>query len=143
MPSTLLRCKDNLAIFQGLGDHSPAPSPFSADKESSKIHIWEAKAEAGSSSALHIFEKLHSTPVVAIKYNTVFDVVISVEQSGILEYWQGPKHDFKFPSKVVSFETKLDTSLFEFAKNKTIVTGLAFSRDGRKFATISTDRKVN
>lgn len=32
--------------------------------------------------------------------------------------------------------------LFEFAKNKTTVTGLDFSPDGKRFATISTDRKV-
>lgn len=32
--------------------------------------------------------------------------------------------------------------LYEFAKNKTIVSGLAFSNDGKKFATLSTDRKV-
>lgn len=32
--------------------------------------------------------------------------------------------------------------LYEFAKNKTIVTGLAFSPDGKRFATLSTDRKV-
>lgn len=70
------------------------------------------------------------------------DVVVSVDESGILEYWQGPGQEYKFPSRIVDFESKLDTSLFEFAKNKTIVTGIAFSRDGRKFATLSTDRKV-
>lgn len=101
----------------------------------------DAKAEAGS-QIIRVFEKLHKSPVVAIKYNGPFDVVVSVDQSGILEYWQGPKYDYKFPSRVVNFESKLDTSLFEFAKHKTIVTGIAFSRDGRKFATISTDRKV-
>ena len=115
--------------------------PPSADKESGKIHILDAKAEAGAQT-IHTFEKLHRTPVVAIKYNAAFEVVVSVDQSGILEYWQGPKHEYAFPSRIVNFESKLDTSLFEFAKNKTIVTGIAFSRDGRKFATISTDRKV-
>lgn len=115
--------------------------PFSADKESSKIHILDAKAEAGSQT-IHTFDKLHRTPVVAIRYNTAMDVVVSVDESGILEYWQGPGLEYKFPSRIVDFESKLDTSLFEFAKNKTIVTGIAFSRDGRKFATLSTDRKV-
>lgn len=62
--------------------------------------------------------------------------------AGILEYWQGHKHDYSFPEKIVQFESKLDTSLYEFAKNKTVVAGLAVSADGRKFATISTDRKV-
>lgn len=120
---------------------NPLPFPFSADKESSKIHILDAKAEAGSQT-IHTFDKLHRTPVVAIRYNTAMDVVVSVDESGILEYWQGPGQEYKFPSRIVDFESKLDTSLFEFAKNKTIVTGIAFSRDGRKFATLSTDRKV-
>lgn len=36
----------------------------------------------------------------------------------------------------------LSPGLFEFAKNKTLVTGLAATPDGKKFAAISTDRKV-
>lgn len=38
-----------------------------------------------------------------------------------------------------SFQIK---DLYEFAKNKTIVTGLAFAPNGKRFATLSTDRKV-
>lgn len=34
------------------------------------------------------------------------------------------------------------SDLYEFAKNKTLVTGLSFSPDGKRFATLSTDRKV-
>ena len=33
----------------------------------------------------------------------------------MLEYWTGPKHDYKFP-KVVDWEYKTDTDLYEFAK---------------------------
>lgn len=38
-----------------------------------------------------------------------------------------------------SFQIK---DLYEFAKNKTVVTGLAFAPNGKRFATLSTDRKV-
>lgn len=51
------------------------------------------------------------------------------------------KNEFAFP-KCVTFDSKLDTDLFEFAKNKTLPTGLAFTNNGDKFATISTDRRV-
>lgn len=44
-----------------------------------------------------------------MKFNMQFDTVVSVDQSGILEYWTGPKFDCKFPAKTVSFESKLDT----------------------------------
>lgn len=86
-------------------------------------------------------DKLHRKIVSLIKYNSIFECVISVDKSGILEYWSGHKHEFTFP-KCVQFESKLDTDLFDFAKHKTYPTGLAFTKDGKKFATISTDRKV-
>ncbi|KAG4074671.1 hypothetical protein HA402_004542 [Bradysia odoriphaga] len=110
-----------------------------SDHDSAKIYIYDGQ---GTSTPLHVLEKLHTKPVCMIRYNVTFDVVVSVDQAGILEYWTGPKQDYKFPSKLVSFESKLDTSLYEFAKSKTIVSGLAFSNDGKKFATLSTDRKV-
>ena len=76
-----------------------------------------------------------------MKFNPVYDCTVSVDMAGILEYWQGMKNDYQFP-KCVRFESKLDTDLFEFAKAKTYVTSLAFTPDGKKFATISFDRKV-
>ena len=41
--------------------------------------------------------------------------MVSVDKVGMLEYWTGPKHDYKFP-KVVDWEYKTDTDLYEFAK---------------------------
>ncbi|XP_036345269.1 peptidylprolyl isomerase domain and WD repeat-containing protein 1-like isoform X1 [Rhagoletis pomonella] len=122
--------------------HSPGDAVHSiavADKDSSKICIYDGQ---GNGNVLHILDKLHSAPVVAMCYNLSFETVISVDKNGILEYWQNSKHDFKFPQKIVTFESKLDTGLFEFVKNKALVTGLAASPDGRRFATISNDRKV-
>ncbi|XP_014103571.1 peptidylprolyl isomerase domain and WD repeat-containing protein 1 [Bactrocera oleae] len=110
-----------------------------SDKDSNKIVIYDGQ---GNGDVLKILEKLHSSPVVAMCYNLPFETVISVDKNGILEYWQNSKHDYKFPQKLVAFESKLDTSLFEFAKNKALVTGLAVSPEGRRFATISNDRKV-
>ncbi|XP_055546746.1 peptidylprolyl isomerase domain and WD repeat-containing protein 1 [Wyeomyia smithii] len=110
-----------------------------ADQDSSKLYVYDGK---GTSTPLHVLEKLHTQPVVLIKFNPVYELTISIDKAGILEYWFGPRYDFKFPSKVVNFESKLDTSLYEFAKNKAMVISLAFSPDGKKFATVSADRKV-
>lgn len=49
-----------------------------------------------------------------MKYNSVYDVAISIDKIGILEYWTGHKTDYKFPSKIVHFESKLDTSKFNY-----------------------------
>lgn len=64
-----------------------------------------------------------------------------MDKAGILEYWMSPRLEYKFP-KFTKFESKLDTDLFEFAKNKTYPCGLAISPDGKRFASISGDRKV-
>uniref|UniRef100_A0A182NGS0 peptidylprolyl isomerase n=1 Tax=Anopheles dirus TaxID=7168 RepID=A0A182NGS0_9DIPT len=110
-----------------------------ADQDSPVIRVYDGK---GTNTPLHTLEKLHTKPVVMLRYNPSFEVTISIDKAGILEYWYGPRHDFKFPTKLVHFESKLDTSLYEFAKNKTTVTSLSFSPDGKKFATMSTDRQV-
>ncbi|XP_037295171.1 LOW QUALITY PROTEIN: peptidylprolyl isomerase domain and WD repeat-containing protein 1-like [Manduca sexta] len=120
-----------------------AGDPISAlaisDKNSNKIHIFDGTQALGT--PLHTFETLHQKPVVTMKYNPVFEAAVSVDKAGIVEYWTGPKHEYCFP-KNVRFESKLDTDLFDFVKNKTYPTGLAFSPDGKKMASISLDRKV-
>ncbi|XP_055690534.1 peptidylprolyl isomerase domain and WD repeat-containing protein 1 [Lutzomyia longipalpis] len=109
------------------------------DADSNLIFVYDAK---GDHKLLYTFDKLHTAPVIILRYNPVYEVVISVDVKGILEYRTGPKGEFTFPSKIVSFNSKLDTSLFEFAKQKTIVSSLEFSEDGKKFATLSLDRMV-
>lgn len=76
-----------------------------------------------------------------LQYNAIYETCISVDKAGILEYWTGPKSEYKFP-KCVRFDSKLDTDLFEFAKNKTYPCGLAISPDGKKFASLNRDRRV-
>lgn len=59
----------------------------------------------------------------------------------MLEYWTSLPTEFKFP-KNVQWQYKTDTDLYEFAKHKAYPTCLAFSPDGKKMATIASDRKV-
>ncbi|KAJ8305534.1 hypothetical protein KUTeg_016079 [Tegillarca granosa] len=54
-------------------------------------------------NAIHIFD------------GRVYEVVVSADSGGMVEYWTGPKQDYKFP-KNVSWQYKLDTDLYEFAK---------------------------
>ncbi|KAH9631712.1 hypothetical protein HF086_014713 [Spodoptera exigua] len=115
--------------------------PYIADSEkaSNKIHIFDGTQT--SSTPLHTFQTLHQATVTTIKYNPVYETAVSVDKAGIIEYWTGPKHEYQFP-KTVNFESKLDTDLYDFVKNKTYPTALAFSPDGKKMASISLDRKV-
>ena len=49
----------------------------------------------------------------ALQYNAVYDVAVSADEAGMVEYWSGIKRDLQFP-KNVDFEFKTDTDLFEF-----------------------------
>ncbi|CAH4029039.1 peptidylprolyl isomerase domain and WD repeat-containing protein 1 [Pieris brassicae] len=109
-----------------------------SERNSNKIHIFDSTQT--TSAPLHTFSQ-HQRDVATIKYNPIFEVAVSVDKAGIVEYWTGPKHEYQFP-KNVKFTSKLDTDLFEFVKNKTCPTALAFSPDGMKMAAISLDRKV-
>lgn len=109
-----------------------------SDMNSTNICIYDGK---GTNIPLYVIDKIHANPVVVIRFNVRYEAVISVDKSGFLEYWGTAKCDFQTP-KCVKFESKLDTDLFEFAKNKTYPMDISFSPDGKKFATIALDRKI-
>lgn len=106
--------------------------------DSKEIYIYDGR---GCNTPLHVVDRLHSASIALMKYNCVFDVVISCDKNGMIEYWCGAKKDYKFP-KVVQFDSKLDTDLYELVKCKTYPTDIAFSPNGEQFAILSTDRKV-
>ncbi|XP_072920628.1 peptidylprolyl isomerase domain and WD repeat-containing protein 1 isoform X1 [Hemitrygon akajei] len=109
-----------------------------SEKVSGKIFIYDAR---GTNQPLHVFEKLHSCSLSEIYLNSVYKVVVSTDKSGMLEYWTGPPTEYKFP-KNIEWEYKTDTDLYEFAKCKSYPIGITFSSDGKKMATIGSDRKV-
>ncbi|XP_071507877.1 peptidylprolyl isomerase domain and WD repeat-containing protein 1-like [Diadema antillarum] len=118
------------------GDAIPALAISEA--ETGKIHIFDGK---GTSEPMHTLEKQHGAPVIIIKYNPIFEVALSVDKQGILEYWMGPKKDYIFPP-MVNFRYKTDTDLYEFVKCKTVPTCLSISPNGKLIATIAKDRKI-
>lgn len=84
---------------------------------------------------------MHRHDVIILNYNPHYDTTISIDKAGILEYWTGPKSNYKFP-KCVKFDSKLDTDLYEFVKKKAIPISVNFSPDGKRFAALSMDRKI-
>lgn len=109
-----------------------------SEKSTGKIFVYDGR---GDNQIIHVFEKMHSSPLSQIRLNPAYRVIVSVDKAGMLEYWTGLPNEFKFPRNV-DWEYKTDTDLYEFSKCKTYPTSLAFSYDGKKMATIATDRKV-
>ncbi|XP_014776144.1 peptidylprolyl isomerase domain and WD repeat-containing protein 1 [Octopus bimaculoides] len=81
------------------------------------------------------------SPSLSQQYNSQFDVVVSSDESGMVEYWTGPKRDYGFP-KNISWSYKTDTDLYDFVKYKSVPTHMCFSPNGLLMAAVSTDRKV-
>ncbi|XP_077981047.1 peptidylprolyl isomerase domain and WD repeat-containing protein 1-like [Glandiceps talaboti] len=113
-------------------------SALACSDENGVIHVYDGN---GDNTPLHTVDKLHSAPLIFMKYNSMFNVMVSADQKGMVEYWTGPKDNYIFP-KNVHFKYKTDTDLYEFVKCKTVPTALSFSPDGKIFATMSLDRKV-
>ncbi|XP_005997502.1 peptidylprolyl isomerase domain and WD repeat-containing protein 1 [Latimeria chalumnae] len=109
-----------------------------SEKSTGKIFVYDGR---GDNQPIHVFEKLHTSPLSQIRLNNTCKVVVSSDKSGMLEYWTGPPNDYKFPRNV-DWEYKTDTDLYEFAKCKTYPCSISFSPDGKKMATIGSDRKV-
>ncbi|KAA8584309.1 hypothetical protein FQN60_008094 [Etheostoma spectabile] len=109
-----------------------------SEKSTGKIFVYDGR---GGNQPLHIFDKMHSSPLSQIRLNARFRIIVSADKAGMLEYWTGLPSEFRFP-KHVHWEYKTGTDLYEFVKHKTYPTSLTFSPDGKKMATIASDRKV-
>lgn len=101
------------------------------------IRIYDGRGE--NQSVLRTIQ-LHKKPVTCIAYNASYDYAISVDESGMVEYWSASDSAEK-PEGLYSF--KSSTNLFEFKKSKSVPTCVIVSPSGSKFATLSfPDRKI-
>ncbi|XWS28600.1 hypothetical protein CRYUN_Cryun25bG0084400 [Craigia yunnanensis] len=108
-----------------------------SDRNSSLVHIYDARA--GSNEPI-ISREVHLGPVKVMRYNSVFDNVISADEKGIIEYWSPAT--LQFPESEVNFRLKSDTNLFEIAKCKTTISAIEVSPDGKQFSITSPDRRI-
>jgi len=102
------------------------------------INIYDGR---GSSTPLAVLSKVHMKPVTVMIYCPVYDIVVSADEGGMLEYWSGSRTEYSFPRNV-AFQSKVETDLYEFAKNKTVPLNMSVSPNGRILAVFSADRKI-
>lgn len=104
----------------------------------SDIRIYDGRGDA--QMPLHTITSLHRSPVIQIAFNGEYDCAVSVDESGMIEYWR-PSGAYEKPDNV--FRYKSSTDLFEFKKVKSLPTSLNMSPTGSYFAAYSfPDRKI-
>ncbi|RYR79156.1 hypothetical protein Ahy_A01g004005 [Arachis hypogaea] len=108
-----------------------------SDRNSSFVHIYDARS--GSNDPI-ISKEIHMAPIKVMRYNPVYDSVISADTKGIIEYWSPTT--LQFPEDEVNFKLKSDTNLFEIVKCKTSVSAIEVSPDGKQFSITSPDRRI-
>lgn len=104
-----------------------------SDKESSEIKLFNS--QGSSSEPVASIKKLHSKPVNIIRYNSEFEIVVSVDEGGMIEYWEPclrSEDDDQEDSSAalgytspepgkLSWDLKSDTDLYEFKKVKSFL----------------------
>ncbi|KAI5288215.1 hypothetical protein KEM54_005387 [Ascosphaera aggregata] len=104
-----------------------------------RIDVFDGRAV--SDKPMYTTTALHRHPVNALAYNSIFNCVVSADESGMLEYWRADDGTFAKPDSV--FQLKSSTNLFAFRKAKSTPSSITISPDGQRFATFSfPDRQI-
>ena len=120
------------------GKGASFPQLAVSSEDNAWIRIYDGRGE--NLEPIHTLKSVHKTPVALMAYNNVYDCVVSVDQGGMVEYWQ-PSGNYEKPDSV--FSMKSSTNLFEFKKAKSVPSSLTISPTGKQFATFSfPDRKI-
>eukprot|EP01127_Copromyxa_protea_P004695 TRINITY_DN14521_c0_g1_i1.p1 TRINITY_DN14521_c0_g1~~TRINITY_DN14521_c0_g1_i1.p1 ORF type:complete len:652 (-),score=148.48 TRINITY_DN14521_c0_g1_i1:43-1998(-) len=137
------------------GSPKPMIAVANSDPKQPEIHIYDFNYSVrqsaddpdpskGLSDLSHVVLKnVHKNPVIQMKYNEVYDTVISIDSKGMVEYWDADRYgDHAFPQDKVQFEFKSATDLYEFPKRGTIPFSLSVSPNGQLWACMGEDRIV-
>mmetsp|Transcript_21447 Transcript_21447/g.27271 ORF Transcript_21447/g.27271 Transcript_21447/m.27271 type:complete len:607 (-) Transcript_21447:39-1859(-) len=84
--------------------------------------------------------QIHRQPIEQLCFNERFNTVISIDTSGVIEYWDPETK--KIPSNNVKFKFKSETHLYELAKQKALAISLTVSPNGEFFGCVGSDRQV-
>ncbi|GAX76906.1 hypothetical protein CEUSTIGMA_g4352.t1 [Chlamydomonas eustigma] len=109
------------------------------DLNTPSIHVYDIRS--GSNDPIITLEGIHRSPVTALRYNAVFDTVLSADTKGFIEYWSGSSYEAP-EAAAISFSSKLDTDLFDVAKAKAVARSIEVSRDGKQLALFCSDHRV-
>lgn len=108
------------------------------DQSNGIIRIYNSNG--GSSIPIKEILK-HSSPVTQMSFNFHAKCIISIDTSGLIEYWD--TSSYSLPNKNhITFAFKSETDLYELMKAKTTPYSLSISPNGKRFVILSKDKKI-
>eukprot|EP01132_Coremiostelium_polycephalum_P007544 gene7544-9275_t len=121
-----------------------------SSRESSEINIYDVKGDDPSVPIQKV--KIHRKPVHLMKYNSVYNTMISADVGGMIEYWSTDQSKFGSEPTNLKFKFKMDTDLYDFFKMKSYPVSLSLNistkeggadkKSGKYFSMMGRDRKV-
>lgn len=84
--------------------------------------------------------KTHRSRLVGLRYNSLYKMLISVDKTGLLEYWD--TNTFTFQQGKLQFASKIDTQLYDVQKKKQQVVGFALGNTGEYFSLMTRGQSV-
>ncbi|XP_006462574.1 hypothetical protein AGABI2DRAFT_144125 [Agaricus bisporus var. bisporus H97] len=111
-----------------------------SDSASGVIRFYDGR---GDGTPVDTVDTLHKFPVHLMVYNDRYDIVISADEAGFIEYWQ-PSEPWGLPKYIPGlWSFKSSTDLYEFKKSKSFPTCITLSPNQSSFVTFSLpDRQV-
>ncbi|GAA5871767.1 hypothetical protein JCM8547_008137 [Rhodosporidiobolus lusitaniae] len=115
------------------GKHDARTLLAISDFDSPTIRIYDGR---GDGTPLFTVDKLHRSSVHLMAYNPLYDAVLSIDVSGMIEYWDPRSEPFEKPDSV-EWTSKAQTGLYEFKKTKSTPVSLSLSPTYDSFAILS------
>ena len=89
-----------------------------------------------------MLKDLHYSPVRCLRFVHQLDLVISTDESGMIELWDPETFEFPSSTNVLKYELITDTDFFDLAKVHTMALAMAVSNNGNLLAVYGRDKKV-
>lgn len=139
-----------------------ASKPYLAISEQGTpmIHLYNADNAGNPPETI----KLHTSPVLSMSYSVKYDIVVSTDAKGIIEYWSAGDEDassvsnitlsssnnnnrnngksYRPRSGILQFTSKLETDLYELAKLRTIPMTITIDNNSLYFVITATDKRI-
>ena len=91
---------------------------------------------------LKVLKDLHFSSIRTLKFLPELDLVLSSDDSGMIEVWDPETYEFPTDNKRLQYELITSTDFLELAKAKTFALSIAVSNSRDLIVVYARDRKI-